>query len=155
MEGRRAGKGRFWIFSWSEVCLWVHLCILNNRTNKPSKPSKSSWSEDQSLLLTHCPPDKSITWIVISSKSRRAHDHSQPGPQSRSRSVSEAKTLRQVTQAQALSNVWTPYPPPQLSRQQVQIIRVAKNKIIFVSKTTFTAPPSELPTNSNQTKRTH
>ena len=39
MGGRRAGKGRFWIFAWSEVCLWVHLYILNNRTNKPSKPS--------------------------------------------------------------------------------------------------------------------
>ena len=47
-----------------------------------------------------------------------------------------------------------PLSPPQLSRSQVQIIRVAKYKIgIFVSKTTLTAPPSELPTNSNQTKR--
>ena len=30
----RVGKGRFWIFSWSDVCLRVHLYyILNDRTN--------------------------------------------------------------------------------------------------------------------------
>ena len=49
MGGWRVGKGRFWIFS---------------------------SSEDQSLLLTHCSTDQSITWMVISLNSSGAHDHS-------------------------------------------------------------------------------
>ena len=89
----RVGKGRFWIFS---------------------------WSEDQSLLLTHCSTDQSITWMVISSKSSRAHDHSNLDPAvfQKPRHSGRSRKLKLCPMSEP------PIPPtPQLSRPQVQIIR--------------------------------